>query len=635
MNPSIQPYGPSFSEKPLEQLNRIAKKPPIDIEFSDLMYSIADSNVKGGWRQLLKSVNGIFKSGELTAIMGPSGAGKSTLLNILAGYVTAGVKGSIKINGKPRDMKLFTKLSSYIMQEDLVQPRLSVRESMMVAANLKLSSTIGNKEKVDVVDEVIRLLGLEKCYDTKTEYLSGGQRRRLTVALELVNNPPIIFLDEPTTGLDNVSIKQCIELLKKISRLDRTVICTIHQPPASLFQNFDQVYVMANGYCVFNGSPSKLVPFMSSANCICPATSTPADYIIELVQSNPENIQVLQNHSQNGKQNLRQKLELRQNQTELFEIGEIYQDTTQTGISFQDVDYPTSFWTQFIILLSRMGKQTRRNKTMLYIQFFHHLMSGLLIGGIFFGTGNEASQIYSVFKYCISINVFFMYTHVMSPVLLFPLEVKLLRREYFNRWFSLKPYFLAVTIINIPILLMGGIFFAIISFFLSGQPLEFERLFWFSLVGLNVGLASQGLGYTIGATFDILNGSVVAPHILALVLALGVYGMGYKDGIESFMKVIISFSYMRFGLVGTAGSLFNNRSNIPCEGTYCHYRNSEVLMADMGMGGTKPSYQFAYIMIFTVIFRVLAYLALKYRMTSELRNKLVYYATKIVKQKET
>lgn len=635
MDPIVQhPVFPRTGQ-PLKQLNMIAKKPPVDIEFCDLNYSIADSRVKGGWRQLLKYVNGKFRSGELTAIMGPSGAGKSTLLNILAGYVTAGVKGSIKINGKPRDMKLFNKLSSYIMQEDLVQPRLTVRESMVVAANLKLGSTIGYHKKLAVVDEVINLLGLEKCYDTKTEHLSGGQRRRLTVALELVNNPPIIFLDEPTTGLDNVSIKQCIELLKKISKMDRTVICTIHQPPASLFQNFDQVYVMANGYCVFNGSPGQLVPFMSSANCICPATSTPADYIIEIVQMYPENINALQTHAQNGKYNMRCNKEQRQNQIESFETSEIYQDTTQAGISFQDVDYPTSFWTQFIILLSRMALQMRRNKSMLYIQFFHHLTSGLLIGGIFYGSGNDASQILSVFKYCISINVFFMYTHVMSPVLLFPLEVRLLKREYFNRWFSLKPYFLAVTVINLPILIFCGILFVLIVFCLSGQPMEFDRFLWFSLVGISVGLASQGLGYTIGATFDILNGSVVAPHILAVILALGVYGMGYKNKIESFMKVIISFSYMRFGLVGIASSLFNNRQDIPCEDFYCHYRDPEVLMQDMGMDRTLPVYQFGYIMIFTVFFRIIAYLALKYRMTSELRNKLVYYATKIVKQKET
>ncbi|KAJ8922854.1 hypothetical protein NQ315_007889 [Exocentrus adspersus] len=589
-------------EQPLKQLNRIAKRPPIDIEFQDLTYSVPDSSCKSGWRQLLKSVNGVFRSGELTAIMGPSGAGKSTLLNILAGYVTAGVKGSIRINNRPREMKLFNKLSSYIMQEDLIQPRLSVRESMTIAASLKLSSSIKKEEKIAVIDEVINLLGLETCYDTRSEHLSGGQRRRLSVALELVNNPPVIFLDEPTTGLDNVAIKQCIELLQKITRLDRTVICTIHQPPASLFQNFDQVYVMANGYCVYNGSPNRLVQFMSGAGCLCPPTSTPADFsehslLIELVQTNPENINVLQTYAQNGKCNMKDKrVKTAQYVTDSLNLNEIYQVTTQSGSTPQDIIFPTSFWTQFCILVCRMLLQMKRNQTMLNIQFFHHLISGLLI---------------------------------------VPLEVKLLRREYFNRWYSLKAYYVALNVAALPLLLVNVLMFAVIVYTLVDLPWEPERFMWFCLLGIAISLCSQGLGYAIGAAFNILNGSVVAPHILALILALAVYGMGYKGGIEPLMKALMSTSYLRFGLVGLSGVLFNDRKPMDCNQIYCHYRNPDLIIRDMGMTDAKPPNQFIVVMGFMFFFRLISYLSLKYSMTSELRNTIVHYAAKIVRQKET
>ncbi|XP_056637989.1 ATP-binding cassette sub-family G member 4-like isoform X1 [Diorhabda sublineata] len=621
--------------KPLTQLNTIAKKVPVDIEFSDLTYCVADSSTKGGWRQLLKSVNGRFRSGELTAILGPSGAGKSTLLNILAGYVTAGVKGSIKINGAPRDMKLFTKLSSYIMQEDLIQPRLSVREAMTVAANLKLSSEISHNEKLAVIDEVIQLLGLQKCYDTRSEYLSGGQRKRLSVALELVNNPPVIFLDEPTTGLDDVAIKKCIALLKNITKLGRSVICTIHQPSASLFQIFDQVYVMANGYCIYNGSPNQVVPFLSTVDCICPETYTPADFIIELAQMNSGNIAVLQAQIQNGKLNMKEKVNQPYYVNEISNLCDINEVTVQAGVPVTNFEYPTSFWLQFHILASRMILQLIRNKWIVYLQFFHHFLSGLLIGGIFFRNGNDASQVISIFKCCLTINVFFVYTHVMSPVLLFPLEVKLLKREYFNRWFSLKAYFCAVTVVNIPLLFIYGIMFSSIVFFMSGQPIELGRFILFTSICINVALCSQGLGYAIGASFEILNGSVVAPHILALLVALAVYGMGYKDSIEPTMKIFMSFSYIRFGLVGATTSLLSNRDPLECDEIYCHYRDPEVMLKDLGMKGAISFEQFTYITIFTILFRLTAYMSLKYRMTSELRNKLVYYATKIVKQKET
>lgn len=581
----MEEHVPLRYDLPLQQLNRIAKRPPVDIEFQDLTYSVRDTYSGGGWRQLLKSVNGKFRSGELTAIMGPSGAGKSTLLNILAGYVTAGVKGSIKINDRPRMLKSFHKMTAYIMQEDIVQPRLTVREAMIYAARLKLGSEIGQSDREAVVQEVIKLLGLEKCYNTRSEYLSGGQRKRLTVALELVNNPPVIFLDEPTTGLDNVAIKQCMELLQKITRLDRTVICTIHQPPASLFQNFDQVYVLAKGYCVYNGSPSNLVPFMSQANFHCPSTYTPADYIIEIIQSNPETISTLSTSIQNGKNNMM----VQKRDIVLPSIGLDLCEIVNDGPSIQDenIIFPVSIWGQLFILLSRTFLQMSRNRSVIIIQFLHHFASGLLIGGIFFKLGSDGSQAMAIFKYILSVNVFFMYTYVMVPVLVFPLEVKLMEREYFNRWYSLKAYYMCFTLAALPLMVLCSTMFITIVYVLSDQPMVLERFIWFSALGIAIGLTSQGLGYLIGSVFSITNGSVVGSSALAPLLALACYGMGYRAAIEPVMKVLISFSYLRFGVVGFSATLFSNRELLNCDEIYCHYRDPELLLKDMGMVGEE------------------------------------------------
>ncbi|KRT86392.1 ABC transporter ATP-binding protein, partial [Oryctes borbonicus] len=195
----------------------------VDIHFSDLSYHAKS-------KCLLHGISGQFLGGQLTGILGSSGAGKSTLLNILAGHVHHGTSGNICINGKPRDNKLFHKISSYIMQEDMVQPRLTIRELMNSAADLKLGSHHSQRAKDKIVTEVLTSMGLDSCIDTITGHLSGGQRKRLCIALELVNNPPVIFLDEPTTGLDDVSTKQCILLLKSLASKGKTVICTIHQP---------------------------------------------------------------------------------------------------------------------------------------------------------------------------------------------------------------------------------------------------------------------------------------------------------------------------------------------------------------------------------------------------------------------
>lgn len=128
---------------------------------------------------------------------------------------------------------------------------------------------------------------------------------------------------------------------------------------------------------------------------------------------------------------------------------------------------------------------------------------------------------------------------------------------------------------------------------------------------------------------------MVAPHIIAVLLAFAVYGMGYRNTIEPFMKVMMSLSYLRYGLEGFTGSLFYLRKPLECKEVYCHYRNPAVLMEEMGMKGSSPEVNFLYICISLILFRIIAYISLKYRMTSELRNKLVHYAAKIVKQNES
>ncbi|KAL3266635.1 hypothetical protein HHI36_010798 [Cryptolaemus montrouzieri] len=460
-------------------------------------------------------------------------------------------------------------------------------------------------------------------------------KKRLAIALELVNNPPVIFLDEPTTGLDNYAIKQCMDLLYDISKEGRTVVCTIHQPPTSLFQKFDQVFILAKGLCVYSGSPSELVPFLSNAQMFCPKSHTPVDYLIDIVQQNPETINIFASNTENGKANSKRKAITPNRTRESKNIYEIYQETTQMGLSDMSVEFPVSFWKQFVILLSRIFLQMRRNKSMLYIQFFHHLISALLVGGIFFGVGNNATQIPAIFKFCICATVFFIYTYLMTPVLLFPLEIKLLRREYFNRWYSLKAYYMAITVSGLPLLILFGAMFLVIIYFFTDQPMEMERFVLFVAMGIAVALCSQGLGYIIGTLCSILKGSIVGPSAIAFLLALAVYGMGYNDGIEPYMKFIMKFSYVRYGLVGFCSSIFNERAPLECtDEIYCHYNNPSDLMKEMGMNGSQYQNQIIGVVIFIFIFRVGAYAALKYRMSSEFSTRIAYYATKIINPKE-
>ncbi|QCE02316.1 ATP-binding cassette [Vigna unguiculata] len=211
--------------------------------------------------QLLRGVTSSFRPGVLTALMGVSGAGKTTLMDVLAGRKTGGyIEGDIRISGFPKNQETFARVAGYCEQTDIHSPQVTIRESLIYSAFLRLPKEVNEEEKIQFVDQVMDLVELDNLKDAIVGLpgvtgLSTEQRKRLTIAVELVANPSIIFMDEPTSGLDARAAAIVMRTVRNTVDTGRTVVCTIHQPSIDIFEAFDELLLMKRGGQVIYSGP--------------------------------------------------------------------------------------------------------------------------------------------------------------------------------------------------------------------------------------------------------------------------------------------------------------------------------------------------------------------------------------------
>nr|XP_029118573.1 ABC transporter G family member 36-like isoform X8 [Elaeis guineensis] len=466
---------------------------PLSMTFDNIRYYVdmpQQMKARGATEdrlELLKGVSGSFRPGVLTALMGVSGAGKTTLLDVLAGRKTGGyIEGNITISGYPKKQETFARVSGYCEQDDIHSPQVTVYESLVFSTWLRLPAEVDSTAKKMFIEEVMELVELTPLRDALVGLpgvngLSTEQRKRLTIAVELVANPSIIFMDEPTSGLDARAAAIVMRTVRNTVDTGRTVVCTIHQPSIDIFEAFDELLLLKQGgeeiYVGPLGRHScHLINYFEGIEGVSKIKDgyNPATWMLETTTVFQEEILGV-NFSE-----IYKKSELHQRNKNL--IKEMSTPPPGSSDLYFPTQYSQSFFTQCMANLWKQHSSYWRNPSYTAVRFLSTTIMALLFGTIFWDLGTKRSVQQDLFNAMGSMYAAVLFIGIQNASSVQPVvdvERTVFYRERAAGMYSALPYAFAQVAIEIPYILIQTLTYGVIVYAMIGFEWTAAKFLWY------------------------------------------------------------------------------------------------------------------------------------------------------------
>ncbi|XP_018368028.1 PREDICTED: ATP-binding cassette sub-family G member 1-like [Trachymyrmex cornetzi] len=563
----------------------------ICIEFNDICYSVRHG-FKETEKKVLHNVTGHFETKKVTIIIGASGAGKSTLLKIISGQRLNNVKGTITVNGVKSNRGMFRKQTCYVPQQYDLLPFLTTRETLYIAARLKLNVNQSEQAIRLVVNDITKSLGLSSCLNTLANKLSGGEQKRLSIGVEMITKPSVLLLDEPTSGLDSVTSNQLISMLHDMTRRNCTVICAIHQPSSQMMSHFDNIMVLNRGRCMYCGPKSEILNTYSIAGFTCPSFYNVAEYVLEVItEQRSGDLENLYEICRDEYEKF--KLCSKRNKHELDSPNNFKQKfEMQNDTSINSAIQKKSTWQQQKILFLRALICIKRDSVLTKLRLAVHVVIALLLGALFYNFGNDAGKVYSNIS-CLFFYPFFLFFANLIPFIhIFPTEAAVFLQEHLNNWYSLKAYYSVKVLTDLPIQILSASCFLFISYYMTGQPMEYERILKIWGICLLITILGQTSGIFAGVVFGTELGMFLIPICSIPLLLFSGFFLKLNE-MPTYLQSISFSSFFRFAFEGIMQAIYLDRPKLLCSEAYCHLRSSNKILSLMGM----PTMSFYLILI--------------------------------------
>ncbi|CAN6328929.1 unnamed protein product [Urochloa humidicola] len=479
--------------------------------------------------EILEGVSGYARPGEVLAIMGPSGCGKTTLLDTLAGRLGPGMSktGLILING--RQEKLAYGTSAYVTQDNVLMSTLSVREAVYYSAQLQLPDTMPAPEKRAHANRVIREMGLGDAMDTRiggriTKGISGGQRKRVSICIEMLTRPRLLFLDEPTSGLDSAASYHVMSHIARIAaREGMTVVAAVHQPSGDVFELFHGLCLLAAGKTVFFGTVSDATEFFTLNGFPCPHLRSPSDHFLRTINKDFDEEMV-----ENSKANRKTAAEAIEILTNAYKSSSYSEKTTDQIVDMKHMDGASfrrreqaSFSTKLLVLTRRSFLNMHRDIGYYWMRLAVYMGIGLCLGTIFYQVGYSYSSIQSrceVIMYTTALLTFMAIGGFPS----FVEDVKVFRKERLSGHYGVSEFVISNTLSATPYLSVIAVLPGAMLYYLTGLTKGVDHFIYFVIVLCICCLLVESMMMIIAA--------IVPDFLMGIIIGAGLQGVMMLNG---------------------------------------------------------------------------------------------------------
>ncbi|XP_047044836.1 ABC transporter G family member 11-like [Lolium rigidum] len=468
--------------------------------------------------------------------MGPSGSGKSTMLDALAGRLAANafLSGTVLLNGRKANLSFGA--AAYVTQDDNLIGTLTVRETISYSARLRLPDNMPMEEKRALVEGTIVEMGLQDCADTvignwHLRGVSGGEKRRVSIALEILMRPRLLFLDEPTSGLDSASAFFVTQTLRGLARDGRTVIASIHQPSSEVFELFDRLFLLSGGKTVYFGQASEACEFFAQAGFPCPPLRNPSDHFLRCINADFDKVKA----TLKGSMKMRfekpdDPLERTTTSEAIRRLISYYQRSQYYFVARQKVDEmarvkgtvldaggsQASFGMQAFTLTKRSFVNMSRDFGYYWLRLIIYIVVTVCIGSIYLNVGTKYSSILARGA-CASFIFGFVTFMSIGGFPSFVEDMKVFQRERMNGHYGVLAFVISNTLSAMPFLILITFLSGTLCYFMVHLHPGFTHYIFFVLC--------LYASVTVVESLMMAIASIIPNFLMGIIIGAGIQGI--------------------------------------------------------------------------------------------------------------